>query len=56
MEFFAKGMQENKDTIAAGMAVDVVGKSLVPTIALIHIGAPTCTLASTLRVLTLTYV
>lgn len=28
MEFFAKGMEENKDTIAAGMAVDIVGKSL----------------------------
>lgn len=26
MEFFSKGMEENKDTIAAGMAVDIVGK------------------------------
>lgn len=26
IEYFAKGMEENKDTIAAGMAVDIVGK------------------------------
>jgi hypothetical protein len=26
MEYFSKGMHENKDTIAAGMAIDIVGK------------------------------
>jgi hypothetical protein len=28
MEYFAKGMEENKDTIAAGMAVELVGEWL----------------------------
>lgn len=34
MEYFSKGMKENKDTIAAGMAVDVVGKPIS------HLGKP----------------
>ena len=28
MDFFSSGMKENKDVIAAGMAVDIVGKLL----------------------------